>query len=156
LAMVAIVTATGLSFVATSGVASASQYCYIGDYCLNAWGGGPDVKVYTIGVNNNNFGLAANGSAWNIKYQGGGAYNGYCISDYGNDSGNARAELISCGGGAGTPWGANFDLLNCNSGGYLGYVFNNIHWGAYLGPVSATVGQPFYLNKPTGWCMQID
>jgi hypothetical protein len=42
------------SFLTTnpaSAQAGGDQFCYAGSYCLNAWNGGPEINVYTPGVN---------------------------------------------------------------------------------------------------------
>jgi len=149
------VAATGIAFVSSTGMASATEYCAAGiTACLNAWGGGPAVNVYNPNTPNDNFILlGGSGMYYNIKYAGSGLYNGACISDALNDPNNARAGLVSCGGSAGTPWGANFSPSNCTSNNYPGFIFKNIHWSnGYLGPQTNTIGAPFYLNKPSGWC----
>jgi hypothetical protein len=99
-------------------------------YCLNAWGGGPAVKMYNGGVANDNFAeisvaacdedvyvnqfcanewgsggsslVAAGAHLGRIQYNGPGPYNGYCAGT----GGSGTAVLTSCGditdgGGAG-------------------------------------------------------
>jgi hypothetical protein len=82
--------------------------------CINAWGGGPDIKVYSPNVANNNFTIqgvnrcnngdyttsncpiAGNPSGlfiYQIKFSGGGAYNGRCVGD--NDT-IGYAHLVNC------------------------------------------------------------
>jgi hypothetical protein len=152
IAVAATVAATGIAFLAPSGTAYATQWCAGGGVlCLNAWNGGPAVNVYSPGANNNKFNLYENGVHYNLQYAGGGTYNGRCIADYGNDSGVARAGLpTGCGGNIG--WGGNFQLNACGTNGEQ--IFSE-HWSGWLGPQTASNGQPFYLNKPTAWCFEI-
>ncbi|HSW80045.1 MAG TPA: hypothetical protein VLG47_04685 [Candidatus Saccharimonadales bacterium] len=155
-AVAATVAATGIAFVTQTGAAYAHQYCASGGItCLNAWGGGPEVNVYSPGAAHNQFYLELNNGYYNIKYEGGGSYDAACISDFNGLQDNARAGLVSCGGSAGTPWGANFNFINCTGGGGSGWIINNVHWSKFLGPRTANNGEPFYLNKPTGWCFLV-
>jgi hypothetical protein len=82
--------------------------------CINAWGGGPDIKVYSPNVSNNNFTIqgvnrcnngdyttsncpiAGNPSGlfiYQIKFSGGGAYNGRCVGD---NATIGYAHLVNC------------------------------------------------------------
>ncbi|HSW80044.1 MAG TPA: hypothetical protein VLG47_04680 [Candidatus Saccharimonadales bacterium] len=153
-AVAATVAATGIAFVTQAGSAYAIQLCASGGVtCLNAWGGGPEVNVFSPGAANNQFTVTPNGNYDWLKFNGSGSYHGACISDFNGLQDNARAGLVSCGGSAGTPWGANFDSIPCTSGsGHSGIIYNNVHWGQFLGPRTANNGEPFYLNKPSGWC----
>jgi len=136
-----------------------NQWCYEtgGQACLNAWGGGPRVNVYTSkGVVNNDFTLRwdSHASAWQLVDSGTGPYNGWCVGDYGNDPNNASTGLVTCGDSSGNEgWGTLFNIpLNC---GGQGDVFQDRHWGAsaYLGPPNGYGnGDHFYLNTPTTNC----
>jgi hypothetical protein len=139
----------------TSEALSQNEYCasISGKWaCLNAWGGGPHVNVYTGGPNhtaNNYFIVEPNGTSVNIlSTQGGG-----CIGDASNIKDDAQAGLVSCG----TGWGSNFtESAHQCPNGTVGF-FNN-HWGGWLGPIGGFVnGSPFYLNKPatTPICFEI-
>ena len=106
------VLATG---VTEASAATVSQYCDILDgptACLNAWGGGPYVNVEESNdpaIQNNRFQVLpeANGN-FQIQFLGGGQYNGYCIGDEGNVSGNATAGLVVCNTHTGAGWGTIF------------------------------------------------
>ena len=143
--------------IGNAGVASADsqyQYCNNG-YCLNAWNEGPYVDAYHTNVVNNDFFvyLNLNTTWWNIKYTGPGGFQGMCIGDYGNTSGDARAALENCQGGS-VPWGGNFDQVECtnSTGGFAGYAYKDIHWKGWLTPNSHSDGSPFYLNSQTPTC----
>jgi hypothetical protein len=146
-------TATGIP---EASAVSGSEFCYNnGGYaCLNSWGGGPWVKVYTGGPDGtqNNYFTAEqlNGSdpaSWVIKDTAGNAWNGKCIGDAYNKPGRADTSLDPCG----TGWGTNFQAFGCIFNGYTGFAFKNNHWGGWLGPPDKYVnGSPFYLNKPVG------
>jgi hypothetical protein len=127
------------------------EWCYKkGDgpwACLNAWGGGPDVNVYTTGHDhtpNNYFTVYPEPDGfWGIK-----AANGECIGDRGNASGTASTGLVTCGSG----WGSNFVVGTYASGACpngQSLQFYNEHWKGLLGPPADwSNGDPFYLNKP--------
>jgi hypothetical protein len=147
-----------MSAVPASANGTGNQWCYefSGQACLNAWNGGPYVKVYeSKGVVNNDFTLIwnNNGQGWDLEFTGGGAWNGRCIGDEGNDPGNASTSLDACGFSGGEGWGTLFDIDSSCSGG--AYCFKNRHWSnanytAYLGPPSNWGnGSPWYLNTPT-------
>jgi hypothetical protein len=149
------VLATGMP---EASAASGQQFCYDnGGYaCLNSWGGGPYVNVYTGGPNtqNNDFTLigGSNGNNWNLEDTGGNAWSGKCIGDASNESGQANTSLDPCG----TGWGTNFTIAYGT--GDNGCPDNTIelydnHWNGYLGPKNTngsgnTNGSAFYLNKP--------
>ena len=67
---------------------------------------------------------------------------------------DARAALDSDDCAAGQiAWGANFTLTTagCPSGEF---AFRNVHWGGYLGPSTAGLGNgdAFYLNNADEFC----
>ena len=124
---------TGVAVAISSpSFAASGDHFYQGGYDVNAYNGGPNVASIDINSNTDDFTAVANGSYWNLVYTGGGAYNGYCIGDFGNSSGSDVAELDTCsagGTGSGTPWGANFTPQW--SGGLV--AFYDTHWLNYLG-----------------------
>ena len=133
------------------------QYCVLPiTGCLNAWGGGPYVKVETTSdpnIQNNRFQVFPVGNGnYQIVFVGGGRYNGDCIGDEGNVSGNATAGLVVCNTHTAAGWGTIFrDRSNLCTTGYSAYY--NSHWKGYLGPVDGYVnGSNFYLNKPNLVC----
>jgi hypothetical protein len=146
-----------------ASAATVSQYCDILDgptACLNAWGGGPYVNVEESNdprIQNNRFQVLpeANGN-FQIQFLGGGQYNGYCIGDEGNVSGNATAGLVVCNTHTGAGWGTIFRDRSNLCPGYPGsdeHAYYNSHWGGYIGPVGGYVnGSHFYLNKPNLVC----
>jgi hypothetical protein len=145
-----------------ASAASGFQYCaYFASgnvSCLNAWGGGPLVNVYTsgpTGTANNYFQIRyeSNGNI-ELQFSGGGQWNGYCIGDSYNDSTNASAMLDNCGdlSGNGAGWGTQMQLQQWGPGGPCpvgDYAFFDWHWHGYLGPPAPfSNGSRFYLNKP--------
>jgi hypothetical protein len=136
-----------------------------GDSCLNAWGGGPFVNAYTGGTPNSNddfdiLGPQPNGNVVIAFLPGSGAWNGYCVGDAYNESGDARVSLDPCGdNGQGAGWGTQFEWIqgNGSNGCPSGYsAFYNRHWGGYLGPQQSGVnGSPFYLNKGGKVCFDV-
>ena len=150
--------AVGLGLLST-------QYCgpNFGNDCLNAWNGGPYVNVYTGGDEtrdtNQNFMVIAEDGDQNhaeIMYTGSSSWNGRCIGDASNLSGNADVSLDACA----TPdqtagWGTQFTwgTSGCPSGTVW---FHNNHWPGYLGPPDNAVnGSHWYLNKPNKVCLAI-
>jgi hypothetical protein len=138
---------------ASHAMGSPSQYCYsLTNYCLNAWGGGPWVRVYHVGAFNNDFGVeeVGFGSNWYIEDYG----VNKCIGDGNNSPGDARAYLDPCpsatSGGGG--WGTNFTLSPCGGSGLI--AFHNNRWNGYLAPTSNSSGASFYLNSKTQYCFQ--
>jgi hypothetical protein len=142
------------SYTATSGL----QYCRdTGEWaCLNAWGGGPWVDVYTGGVDRNDsnqqFTVIVTNAATNaveIEFTGGSAWNGKCVGDAYNGANYADTSLDPCG----TGWGTNFTegSSGCSQGEYW---FKNAHWTGYLGPSSSgfSNGSHFYLNNRGKTC----
>jgi len=156
LTLAATIVGTGLAFVTTSGTAYATQWCAAtGTACLNAWGGGPEVNVYSPGAAKNNFNLIPNGVYYNLQFAGSGTYHGWCVGDYGDNSTDARAGMVGGCGTSNIGWGGNYYADPCTGvNGGAGEYFNNYHWAAFLGPY-AGVGTAFYLNKPSGWCFSI-
>ena len=143
--LVAVSLATVGAIVTSAPSYAASGYhFYQASYDINAWNGGPDVAAYAGNVNTDDFTPVANGSYYNLVYTGGGAYNGYCIGAFGNNSGSNTTELDTCsagGTGSGTPWGANFTPQW--SGGLV--AFYCPHTGLYLGAGDSN-GSLFVLN----------
>lgn len=151
------VLATGIP---EASAASGQQFCYYsGGYaCLNAWGGGPWVDVYTSpNTQNNDFTIigGSTGSNWQIEDTGGNAWSGSCVGDAYNESGQADTSLDPCG----TGWGTNFTIAygtgdnGCPDGTVM---FYNNHWGAYLGPPNGYAnGSHFYLNVPEVICFRM-
>src|ERR1700730_12329648 len=94
---------------AAHAASNQNQYCY-DNYCLNAWNTGPEVNAYTSGSVNNDFIAFANSDGYEtIEFTGGGYYNDQCVSDYGNNSGDARAGLNEYCASGQIAWGANFE-----------------------------------------------
>jgi hypothetical protein len=138
---------------ATSG----SEYCFFAPTgppaCLNAWGGGPYVKVEENAnpvIQNNYFKILyePDGNV-ELEFVGGGAWSGECIGDAKNLPGNADTSLDPCGtNGANAGWGTQFSLWTMGGGPSQGDGFYNLHWKGFLGPPSKFVdGSAFYLNK---------
>jgi hypothetical protein len=144
----------------TSASASASgsfEYC-IGYECLNSWNGGPWVDVYTGGPDgtpNNYFTVFCDTATGNcfIEDTGGNSWDGKCIGDAYNESGQAATSLDGCGNGSGNGgWGTNFKLITTGCP-FATAAFYNVHWKGYLGPPSGAVnGSHFYLNNPRETC----
>jgi hypothetical protein len=149
--------------IPAASAASGKQFCFNngGWACLNSWGGGPWVNVYTGGPNgtqNNHFTIIKTGAYYGIEDTAGNAWNGKCIGDANNKSGDARTSLDPCG----TGWGTNFVIVfgtgtdGCPAGTD---AFYNNHWGGWLGPPDNWVnGSHFYLNKPfhgAVYCFQV-
>jgi hypothetical protein len=141
-----------------SAVGSGFQYQYSsGGYAfINAWNGGPWVKVYDDYAVNNDFTVIQNThSGYQMIKRTNGSGGNACIGDAHNDPSDARASLDSCGSpvGVNNGWGTDFLISSgypCSSGQWW---FRNVHWsgvdGAYLGPVNNfSNGSNFYLNKP--------
>lgn len=130
--------------------------------CLNAWNGGPWVKLYTNGTTTNGDFLWDHGLALPAQYLifGNTASNwfGNCIGDAFNNANDARASLDPCpgqngGSGSGDGWGTHIlrDTTVCGSGWV---AFKDLHWNAWIGPESETQGAQIYLNKPNPYCYQ--
>jgi hypothetical protein len=125
--------------------------------CINAWNGGPWVRLYTGGP-------TANGD---FSYEGGTnhylAFGNYgspwanqCIGDANNDPGDARASLNPCpglfnGNPDGDGWGTHVQKYTsvCPNGWA---AFKDIHWNGWIGPQNESQGATIYLNKPSPYC----
>jgi hypothetical protein len=122
--------------------------------CLNAWSGGPWVKVYSDrGTTHNNFTLGFDSTlqVWYIKYSGGGNWNNKCIGDAYNDPQNPLASLDSCPSGSNSGgWGTHFNESPCDGG--AGVAFYDIREKGYLSPAlygSGANGANFILDGGT-------
>jgi hypothetical protein len=129
-----------------------NEYCMtpVGAKCVNAWSGGPFIKLYTGqgGGANSDF------TVWNtsdgnlaIQFTGNSGWAGNCIGDAFNDSTRSDTSLDACAlNGSGAGWGTRF--TSGSSGCLPGYFwFKNNHWGGYLAPAnSSTNGSPFLLT----------
>jgi hypothetical protein len=159
------ITMTFACFLAVGLGLLSTQYCgpNFGNDCLNAWGGGPYVNVYTGGdetrdTNQNFMVIAENGNqnTAEIMYTGSSGWNGRCIGDAKNDSGLADVSLDACARpGQSAGWGTQFTwgTSGCPSGTVW---FHNNHWPGYLGPAGNAVnGSHWYLNKPSKVCLTI-
>jgi hypothetical protein len=143
--------------IALAGPAQAQppQWCGSGNVCLNAWNGGPSVRQYGPYVVNDDFMAIVDPnrpSAFQLEDTDGGAYNGWCVGDYGDNSGNATTGLVGCASGSNTGgWGSNFTYVEsgCPSGTVRLY---NQHWGGYVAPASGGDGAEWYLNTPDTYC----
>ena len=116
-----------------------TEYCdgITGGYCFNAWGGGPFVKAYTPGVQNDWFQVnSLGGGLYDIEDMNTGTY----IGDYNNNQYDARAGLVSYGG-----WGYRFQELGCE-GITGGFTFQNLHWTNGRLTAGDSDGSQFYLN----------
>lgn len=141
---------------------SAYQFCYYngGFACLNAWGGGPWVNVYTGGPSstdkNADFQLSFYNGYTEIKFNGGGSWNGKCIGDAYNDPGYADTSLDTCGSASSTAgWGTYFTTGTSGCPNNESW-FYNVHWKGYLGPPNNWVnGSHFYLNNKGYACFSI-
>ena len=146
-----------------ASAATVSQYCDILDgptACLNAWGGGPYVNVEESNdprIQNNRFQVLpeANGN-FQIQFLGGGQYNGYCIGDEGNVSGNATAGLVVCNTHTGAGWAPYSGTGVISARGTRARTSMHIitrTGAAILGRAGGYVnGSHFYLNKPNLVC----
>lgn len=157
--LIATATVLGISgwLAAPAHAASGDQWCYQtgGQACVNAWSGGPFVKVYTSrGVVNNDFTLIYNTNAqgYQLEFTGGGAWNGYCVGDEYNDPNNGYTSLDPCGLNGGEGWGTVFTTQTCASNAIC---FINRHWSGlqhrndWLGPVNNWGnGSEWVLNSP--------
>jgi hypothetical protein len=163
IALSAVFLMLGVSTVFTSSASAGTgnEWCMTStnSKCINAWSGGPFVKLYTGQGGGANSDFTPSGPVSGhiiLEFTGNSGWAGTCIGDAYNDPGNASVSLDSCGfsGGSGG-WGTLFD--SGSSGCPSGYVwYRNVHWGGtYLGPQdSNTNGSPFYLNKPGKTCFK--
>lgn len=120
----------------------------------NAWGGNQAGNLVRVNIGqtpNNDFTLigAGNGNYELWSAPGSGSVVN-CISDNGNNSGDAKAGLNNCANG--TPWGALFTISSCSVSGQPGFYFRNNHWGGYL-QAQGNQGQQVYLNFASAHCM---
>jgi hypothetical protein len=159
---IGVVLATGIP---EASALSGSQFCVVnsngGEMCLNAWGGGPWVKVettYDSRIQNNRFQIRyENNGNVELQFVGGGAWNGQCVGDAYNDPTYASTSLNPCGdinNGNGSGWGTQLQLQQWGPGGPCltnQVAFYDWHWHGYLGPTSPTAanGSLWYLNKPS-------
>lgn len=132
---------TGGVAVASAVPAHASgmtEYCdsIVGGYCWNAWAGGPLVKAYTPGTQNDWFQVnSLGGGYYDIEDMNTGTY----IGDNNNDPNDAKAGLVGYGG-----WGWKFSLAGCE--GITGaYIYDNFHWGGHIS-INDTDGSQAFLN----------
>jgi hypothetical protein len=146
--------------LALAGPAQAQPTQWCGNVCLNAWNAGPSVRQYGPNVANDDFMAVVDPnrtSAFQLEFFGGGTYDGWCIGDYGDDSGNATTGLVGCASGSNTGgWGSNFTYAyggGCPSGTVRLY---NQHWGGYVAPASGGDGAEWYLNTNTTYCFVTD
>jgi hypothetical protein len=140
------------------------QFCgpNFGSDCLNAWGGGPWVDVYTggdeTGDTHQHFMVIdengdENGTA-EIMFTGSGSWNGECIGDAYNNTGYADTSLDACARpGQSAGWGTQmtWGTSGCPSGTVW---FHDNHWNGYLAP-GAGDGSHWYLNDQTKTCLAI-
>jgi hypothetical protein len=135
------------------------QFCWLNQDCLNAWSGGPAVKVNTENSPHDKFTVinaAGGGGYFNIEYVGTGSYTEHCIGDYGNNPSDAKTGLVGGCGTTGIGWGGNFTSRTCGSGNSAGLEFYDVHWGGWLSPSSAPdIGTYFYLNSATPHCFVV-
>ncbi len=150
----------GVAALASVGSGYQYQYRNGGTAFINAWNGGPWVKVYDNYAVNNDFTVIQDPSTgYQMLKRTNGTGGNACVGDAYNDPGDARASLDSCGVPVGTNngWGTDFLIASgspCPSGDWW---FRNVHWsgvdGAYLGPANNwSNGSNFYLNKPAAYC----
>jgi hypothetical protein len=139
-----------------------NQWYYQGGW-LNAWNGGPWVKIYystsSGGGSNDDFTLVYNhdASGWQLEFTGNGASH-ECIGDAYNDPNQAQTSLNPCGFTGGEGWGTLFDVYQpCGPGSY---AFKNRHWTSvtatpqYLGPGNFVPGTPWWLNNNAAYCFK--
>jgi hypothetical protein len=137
--LVAVVAFAGAKVTQNGFAASGSQMCATSSgqtACLNAWNGGPWVKVYAKrGTSHNDFTLGwdATLGVWDLVYTGGGPWNGQCVGDANNDSQNPEVSLDPCPSGKNSGgWGTHLIESPCNGG--AGLEFYDVRWKGYLSP----------------------
>jgi len=126
--------------------------------CINAWGGGPWVKLYTGGPTDNGLFAATSGSGNSYLLFGHFAspWSSHCIGHANNDPSDARVSLDACpgatgGSSSGDGWGTHVTFrTDVCSNGWTAIQDN--HTGGWVGPASEGNGAQFYLNKPSPWC----
>jgi hypothetical protein len=157
-------TMTFACFAAVGPSLLSIQFCgpNFGSDCLNAWGGGPWVDVYTggdeTGDTHQHFMVIdengdRNGTA-EIMFTGSGSWNGQCIGDAYNKSGYADTSLDPCARpGQSAGWGTQmtWGTSGCPSGTAW---FHDNHWNGYLAPGNGN-GSHWYLNDQTKTCLAI-
>lgn len=126
---------------------------------MNAWNGGPLIKIYNGQALNNDFLLIhdPHGSGYyelELLTGGHSTYDGFCIGDYTGSSTNARAGMVGCGSSSVAPgYGALFSLAGSSQGCRSGdYAFKNVHWNGWLGATGDLNGDQFYLNNAASVC----
>lgn len=142
-AAVAILVGTGTT-PAFAGTGNQWAYEFSGPAYLNAWGGGPWVKVWeSPGTPNNDFTLVYNHAygAYQLEFTGYGA-SGECIGDAYNDPNNGYTSLDPCGFTGGAGWGTLLDLWPGCTG--ASRCFQDAHW-------SAKQNRPDFLGPPNGF-----
>lgn len=147
LTVVGLVGGAAVTAGSANAVGGGNQWCQ-STSCANEWSNGPYVKTYNQSNNHNNFAFIGYGDGVHLElqYTGPGAYNGQCVGDAGNVSGNANVSLTPCGAnGSGAPWGGLFIDTPCTGGGT---EVHNTHWNGDLGPGGFSNGDSWYLNKP--------
>lgn len=130
--------------------------------CINAWKGGPFVKLYTGGPTTNGDFLWDHGIALPAQYLifGNTSSNwfGQCMGAAYNDPNNMQVSLDPCpgqngGSGSGDGWGTHWVRhTEVCSNGWV--AFKNNQSGGWLGPESEGNGAQFYRNKPSPWCFR--
>lgn len=154
----AVFVALGLAVIAptAANAGTGHEWCMTASNskCINAWSGGPFVKLYTGqgGGANSDFTVVQVSGHVVLEFTGNSGWAGTCIGDAYNDPTNPSTSLDNCGFSGSGGWGTLFD--SGSSGCPSGYSwFKNVHWSHYLGPQdSNTNGSPFYLNKPSPTC----
>jgi len=153
IALSAVFLMLGVSTVFTSSASAGTgnEWCMTStnSKCINAWGGGPFVKLYTGqggGANSDFTSLGLSGHIV-LQFTGNSGWAGRCIGDAYNDPRNPSVSLDDCGFSGSGGWGTLFTFGS--SGCPSGYVwYQNVHWTGYLGPQDPnTNGSPFYLNR---------
>jgi hypothetical protein len=134
-----------------------SGYTYCGEIttvCINAWGGGPWVKVYNgDDAVNDDFTGIVNGSYIQLEDTDGGAWNNTCIGDAYNESGYADTSLDPCSSSSGAGWGTLMTAYGASvCGGSDLVAFKDKHWGGWLSPSGFSNGDLFYLNTSQPYC----
>lgn len=134
------------------------HFCYTTyspEACLNAWNGGPWVKVYEGAASNDEFDATEepNGDYY-ILFAGGGPWDDSCVGDAYNNQYRADTSLDPCPGGSNGNggWGTNFIVSRTSQGLW---EFYDVHWNDWLCPAAGyTNGSPFYLNATPGCYFQ--
>jgi hypothetical protein len=157
-------TMTFACFAAVGPSLLSIQFCgpNFGSDCLNAWGGGPYVNVYTGGdetadTNQHFMVIDENGNQngpAEIMFTGHGSWFGQCIGDASNNQGLADTSLDACAGlGQNAGWGTQmtWGTSGCPSGTAW---FHDNHWNGYLAPGNGN-GSHWYLNDQTKTCLAI-